>query len=207
MYLDCSKSCPSAAAELRRLAAGRVVLDVGGHYGQSALTMASAGAAHVVVVEPQSSAVDMIMAHLQVNPELDGLITVEQAALSARDEEVLFMNTGDVSARSAAVVDVNATAWPELLKRFPVLQRLNEFALGEGFGAEEVDAVIDIEVAALAWGMHRTGAAFFIQERAVLVLAHVSRPEVAEAPWSAAEWTVAPLFVELLQAQPGRRRT
>ena len=27
---------------------------------------------------------------------------------------------------------------------------------------------------------------------------------VAEAPWSAAEWAVALLFVELLQAQPGR---
>ena len=29
---------------------------------------------------------------------------------------------------------------------------------------------------------------------------------LAEAPWSAAEWAVALLFVELLQAQPGRHR-
>ena len=36
---------------------------------------------------------------------------------------------------------------------------------------------------------------------------HSSAPhqcmEVAEAPWSAAEWAVALRFVELLQAQPG----
>ena len=31
--------------------------------------------------------------------------------------------------------------------------------------------------------------------------------EIAEAPWSAAEWAEALLFVELLQAQPGRHLT
>ena len=31
------------------------------------------------------------------------------------------------------------------------------------------------------------------------------RADVAEAPWSAAEWAVALLFVKLLQAQPGRQ--
>ena len=33
----------------------------------------------------------------------------------------------------------------------------------------------------------------------------VARRVFAEAPWSAAEWAVALLFVKLLQAQPGRQ--
>ena len=34
---------------------------------------------------------------------------------------------------------------------------------------------------------------------------NLSKKMVAEAPWSAAEWAVALLFVKLLQAQPGRQ--
>ena len=40
-------------------------------------------------MEPQSRAVDTLMANLQVNPELGGRVAIEQAALSLHDDEVL----------------------------------------------------------------------------------------------------------------------
>lgn len=85
---------PDTFKVFQRFAPGKVVLDIGGWIGPTAMWEGHV-AERVVVLEPTSTAFAELRANLQVNPDIASRVVLVNAALDKEDRTAQMTNRGD----------------------------------------------------------------------------------------------------------------
>lgn len=152
---------PQTFAVFQRLQKDKVVLDVGGWIGLTALWSAHV-AKKVFVLEPTQKAFGELEANLQLNTEVRGKVVAINAGLGASDRVANMTNNGDSMDKFTSLIDIKVVSIASLRKEHPELDKT-------GFVKIDTEGYEKVIVPALKDFFKETKAAAYVSLHPVFI--------------------------------------